>query len=61
MREFNVEAPLRETPKAWLVVIEGTEVWVPKSRAELIEVDEDCFSLCVDDWLAQRILEEIEG
>lgn len=47
---FEVEALVRETDRAWLLVIEGDEVWIAKSIGELDEANSE---VTIPEWLAE--------
>jgi hypothetical protein len=47
--EFDLEELVKETDKAWLVKIEGEEMWLPKSQVEI--EDEIVF---IPEWLAKE-------
>lgn len=47
--EFELEKLVKETDKAWLVCIEGEEMWLPKSQVEI--EDEIVF---IPEWLAKE-------
>lgn len=37
--DLTVDRWLAETPKAWLVIINGVRAWIPKQNAEFYESD----------------------
>lgn len=47
--ELSYESLEHETGAAWLLVIEGEKVWLPKSRCS---IDEDAKVVVVPEWLA---------
>ena len=49
--DFDVEAVTAETDKAWLVTIEGSEYWLPKSQCEL---DSKRKTVSIPKWLARQ-------
>jgi hypothetical protein len=49
--DFDIEAIIKETQKATLVLIEGEEIWVPKS---ISVIDEKAMTISVPEWFAKR-------
>jgi hypothetical protein len=47
--EFELEELLKETDKAYLVRIEGEEMWLPKSQ---VDVEDDI--VYISEWLAKE-------
>ena len=52
---FDIENAtlLNETDRAYLIDFDGLEVWIPKSQAENVEIDDDKNFWCsIPQWLA---------
>lgn len=48
---FDVDELVRETDRAWLLRIDGDEVWIAKSIGEL---DERSSEVTIPEWLAEE-------
>jgi hypothetical protein len=51
-KEYEYDNLLQETDKAWLLDIEGEEIWFPKSQCNLTYGDSTY--ILVPDWLAGK-------
>jgi len=51
VQEYDVEELITETDKAWLLSVDGEELWLPKSQCEF---DEDEMVVDIPDWLAEE-------
>jgi hypothetical protein len=49
--KIELDAWLKETEKAYLIGIDGEEIWVPKSLAKIESSDRECF-VVMPTWLA---------
>lgn len=48
---LQVDALVRETEKAWLLQIDGEEVWIAKSVGQLDEANDE---VTIPEWLAEE-------
>jgi hypothetical protein len=48
--KMEIDAWLKETEKAYLVVVDGEEIWVPKSLTKIESTNKDCF-IVMPKWL----------
>lgn len=48
---FDANQSIRETPKARLFIVEGEEIWIPKSQISHFAVEGDTVAVTVSDWI----------
>lgn len=51
MVEICTDGLLNETANAVLIIVDGNEVWIPKSQIE--DADEDYETIIIPEWLAE--------
>jgi hypothetical protein len=51
--KLDIDAWLKETARAYLVVVDGEEIWLPKSLAKIESSDTECF-VVMPKWLAVK-------